>query len=68
MGPPLIFVGVLMMRFAVEIQWDEMRQALPAFVTMILMPLTYSIAYGLIGGIRYLHCFASLGLGRGPFG
>ncbi|KAK3230028.1 hypothetical protein Dsin_001909 [Dipteronia sinensis] len=28
-----------------------MRQAIPAFVTLILMPLTYSIAYGLIGGI-----------------
>ncbi|KAA8517520.1 hypothetical protein F0562_017850 [Nyssa sinensis] len=33
------------------IEWDDMRQAIPAFVTMILMPLTYSIAYGLIGGI-----------------
>ncbi|XP_057970952.1 adenine/guanine permease AZG1 [Malania oleifera] len=50
-GPPLILVGVLMMRSVVEIEWSDMRQAIPAFVTMILMPLTYSIAYGLIGGI-----------------
>ncbi|CAL1381289.1 unnamed protein product [Linum trigynum] len=50
-GPPLILVGVLMMRSVVEIEWDDMRQAIPAFVTLILMPLTYSIAYGLIGGI-----------------
>ncbi|MBA0585066.1 adenine/guanine permease AZG1 [Gossypium raimondii] len=50
-GPPLILVGVLMMRSAVEVEWEDMRQAIPAFVTMILMPLTYSIAYGLIGGI-----------------
>ncbi|XWS56957.1 hypothetical protein CRYUN_Cryun09bG0130200 [Craigia yunnanensis] len=50
-GPPLILVGVLMMRAVVEIEWDDMRQAIPAFVTLILMPLTYSIAYGLIGGI-----------------
>ncbi|KAJ6395236.1 hypothetical protein OIU77_020492 [Salix suchowensis] len=50
-GPPLILVGVLMMRSVVEIKWDDMRQAIPAFVTMIMMPLTYSIAYGLIGGI-----------------
>ncbi|KAM7526580.1 hypothetical protein LguiA_016482 [Lonicera macranthoides] len=50
-GPPLILVGVLMMKSVVEIEWDDMRQAIPAFVTMILMPLTYSIAYGLIGGI-----------------
>ncbi|KAG5558106.1 hypothetical protein RHGRI_008127 [Rhododendron griersonianum] len=50
-GPPLILVGVLMMRSVVEINWDDMREAIPAFVTLILMPLTYSIAYGLIGGI-----------------
>ena len=50
-GPPLILVGVLMMRAVVEIEWDDMRQAIPAFVTLLLMPLTYSIAYGLIGGI-----------------
>ncbi|XP_057435376.1 adenine/guanine permease AZG1-like [Lotus japonicus] len=50
-GPPLILVGVMMMRCVVEIQWDDMREAVPAFVTILLMPLTYSIAYGLIGGI-----------------
>lgn len=50
-GPPLILVGVLMMRSVVDIEWDDMRQAIPAFLTLILMPLTYSIAYGLIGGI-----------------
>ena len=40
-----------MMRSVVDIDWDDMRQAIPAFVTLILTPLTYSIAYGLIGGI-----------------
>ncbi|KAI9116216.1 hypothetical protein K1719_013146 [Acacia pycnantha] len=50
-GPPLILVGVMMMRCVVEIKWDDMREAIPAFVTIMLMPLTYSIAYGLIGGI-----------------
>ncbi|KAF9670448.1 hypothetical protein SADUNF_Sadunf13G0070000 [Salix dunnii] len=50
-GPPLILVGVLMMKSVVEIEWNDMRQAIPAFMTLILMPLTYSIAYGLIGGI-----------------
>lgn len=50
-GPPLILVGVLMMKSVVEIDWEDMRQAIPAFATLILMPLTYSIAYGLIGGI-----------------
>ncbi|XP_075499994.1 adenine/guanine permease AZG1-like [Primulina tabacum] len=50
-GPPLILVGVPMMRAVVEVEWDDMRQAIPASVTLLLMPLTYSIAYGLIGGI-----------------
>ncbi|XP_004240877.1 adenine/guanine permease AZG1 [Solanum lycopersicum] len=50
-GPPLILVGVMMMKAVVEVEWDDMRQAIPAFVTLILTPLTYSIAYGLIGGI-----------------
>jgi xanthine/uracil/vitamin C permease (AzgA family) len=30
---------------------SQVRQAVPAFITIVLMPLTYSIAYGLIGGI-----------------
>ncbi|KAH9314757.1 hypothetical protein KI387_023384 [Taxus chinensis] len=50
-GPPLILVGVLMMKSVLEIDWENMREAIPAFITLIVMPLTYSIAYGLIGGI-----------------
>lgn len=50
-GPPLILVGALMMKSVVEIDWEDMKQGIPAFMTLILMPLTYSIAYGLIGGI-----------------
>ncbi|KAM6598860.1 hypothetical protein CsatA_018469 [Cannabis sativa] len=50
-GPPLILVGVLMMKSVKDINWEDMREAIPAFITLILTPLTYSIAYGLIGGI-----------------
>ncbi|PKI37444.1 hypothetical protein CRG98_042159 [Punica granatum] len=50
-GPPLVLVGAMMMKAIVEIEWDDMRQVIPAFVTLMLMPLTFSIAYGLIGGI-----------------
>ncbi|GFQ05328.1 adenine/guanine permease azg1, partial [Phtheirospermum japonicum] len=50
-GPALLVVGVMMMRAVVEVEWGDMRQAIPAFLTLILMPLTYSIAYGLIAGI-----------------
>ncbi|XP_042423900.1 adenine/guanine permease AZG1-like [Zingiber officinale] len=40
-----------MMKTVVEVEWENMREAIPAFVTIILMPLTYSITYDLIGGI-----------------
>lgn len=50
-GPPLVLVGVMMMRSVTEIDWNDMRQGIPAFITLILMPLTNSVAYGLIGGI-----------------
>lgn len=50
-GPPLVIVGVLLMRPVVEIDWSDLGEAIPAFVTIILMPLTYSIAYGLLAGI-----------------
>jgi AGZA family xanthine/uracil permease-like MFS transporter len=46
-----VLVGVMMMRSVAEVDWVDMRQAVPAFLTLALMPLTYSIAYGLIGGI-----------------
>lgn len=41
----------MMMKSVVEINWEDLQEAIPAFITIILMPLTYSIAYGLIGGI-----------------
>ncbi|KAL6977541.1 Adenine/guanine permease azg1 [Sarracenia purpurea var. burkii] len=66
-GPPLILVGVLMMRSVVEIQWDDMREAIPAFATLILMPLTYSIAYGLIGGIGTYIVLHVWDMGEGQF-
>jgi AGZA family xanthine/uracil permease-like MFS transporter len=50
-GPALILVGAMMMENVVDIDWANVRQAVPAFITIVMMPLTYSIAYGLIGGI-----------------
>lgn len=58
-GPALVVVGALMMESVVDIEWSSPRQAIPAFLTITLMPLTYSIAYGLVAGIgSYLaiHC------------
>jgi len=51
MGGALIIVGALMARSLVKIKWDNPAHAITAFITVIMMPLTYSIAYGLIAGI-----------------
>lgn len=50
-GCVLILVGSMMVRAVTEINWRYMGDAVPAFITMALMPFTYSIADGLIGGI-----------------
>ena len=49
-APALIIVGCLMMRGVTKIDWDDMTEAIPAFLTMILMPLTFSITEGLAFG------------------
>lgn len=50
-GPSLVLVGAMMMKVAREVEWAETKEAVPAFLTMILMPLTYSIANGIIAGV-----------------
>ena len=45
-GPALIAVGALMMMNIVRIPWDQSAVMLPCFVTIITIPLTFSIAYG----------------------
>ena len=47
----LIIVGSLMMRQAADIDWSDLEVAIPAFITMILMPFAYSIAAGIAWGI-----------------
>ena len=54
-APALILVGVMMMEPVVRIDWTNFREAIPAFVTLILMPVAYSISDGiLIGLITYV--------------
>jgi len=43
-APALIIVGSLMLKNIVKIPWDDIAEALPAFITIIAMPFTYSIA------------------------
>ncbi|KAI0399247.1 purine transporter [Xylaria palmicola] len=50
-GSVLILVGSMMMPAAKDINWRYLGDAVPAFVTIVVMPFTYSIAYGLIAGI-----------------
>ncbi len=48
--PALVLVGFLMMQQVTEISWDDLDIAIPAFLTIILMPFTYSITVGIGAG------------------
>ena len=50
-GPALILVGVMMCSGVNKIEWDNFSESIPAFVTMLLMPLCYSISDGIMIGI-----------------
>jgi AGZA family xanthine/uracil permease-like MFS transporter len=53
-APALILVGVLMSQSIGHVRWSEFTEALPAFITMVATPLTFSIATGLsLGLISY---------------
>ena len=54
-GPVLVVVGVFMMAPIKNIEWGDYSEAIPAFLTLILMPLAYSISDGImIGMISYV--------------
>lgn len=54
-APALIFVGFLMVSAVVEINFNDMTEAVPAYLCLIAMPLTYSISEGIaIGVISYV--------------
>ena len=61
-APALIIVGVMMMPAIKRIHWEDYCKAIPAFLTVIMMPLAYSISDGiLIGVIAYVLCHAVAG-------
>ena len=61
-APALIIVGVMMMGSVKNIHWEDYCKAIPAFVTLIMMPLAYSISDGiLLGVISYVLCHAVAG-------
>ncbi|HEX3178765.1 MAG TPA: NCS2 family permease [Methylomirabilota bacterium] len=49
-APALVMVGFYMMTVARDIPWDEYDEAIPAFVTMLVMPFTWSITNGIGAG------------------
>ncbi|MGN1094927.1 MAG: NCS2 family permease [Eubacteriales bacterium] len=54
-APALIYVGVLMLKNFSKVDMTDLRSAVPAFLTLVMMPLTYSIANGIgIGAISYV--------------
>jgi len=57
-APVLVLVGVLMMGEAAKVSWEDMSEAVPAFLTIILMPLTYSITNGMIFGLLFAAGFS----------
>ncbi|MGB9457866.1 MAG: NCS2 family permease [Bryobacteraceae bacterium] len=63
-APALIIVGSLMMSSVAEIAWHDPEIAIPAFLTIMTIPLTYSIANGLAFGFT---AFTLLKLLRGKF-
>lgn len=50
-SPALIIVGLFMISAVAKINFDDITESLPAFVTLIFMPFTYSIAQGIVFGI-----------------
>jgi AGZA family xanthine/uracil permease-like MFS transporter len=50
-APALVFVGVFMMEPVKRIDFADYREAVPAFLTMVVMPLAFSIAEGIVAGV-----------------
>ena len=46
----LVFVGILMASSLIEVKWDDLTEATPAFITTAMMPFTYSITEGIAFG------------------
>ncbi|HZG71119.1 MAG TPA: NCS2 family permease [Chondromyces sp.] len=61
-SPALIIVGALMATEVKQINWDRLEVAIPAFITLIAMPLTFSVATGIaLGFILYPITMVALG-------
>ncbi len=62
-APALLIVGVMMMSSVRSIRWEDLTEAIPAFVTIFFIPLGFSIAEGLAAGL-ILYPFTKVASGR----
>ena len=61
-APALIYVGVLMLKNFAKVDMSDITAAVPAFLALIMMPLTYSISNGIaVGAIAYTVITAATG-------
>jgi AGZA family xanthine/uracil permease-like MFS transporter len=64
-APALILVGYMMMKCVKFIDWDDLTEAIPAFLSIVIMPLTLSITEGIsFGFISYVLLKLAAGKGR----
>ena len=64
-APALMMVGYLMMRIVADIDWDAPESAIPAFLIIAGIPLTFSISAGIgLGVIGYVLVMATTGKAR----
>ena len=64
-APALVMVGYLMIQLVGGIEWEAPEDAVPAFLTIVVMPFTYSIANGIGAGfISYVLLQTATGRGR----
>ncbi len=62
-GPALVIVGVMMLANTTSVDWGDYTEAIPAFVTMIMMPLSYSISDGIMLGL-IMYVLMKVGSGK----
>ncbi len=62
-APVIVVVGSFMLAAAARVDWDDASEALPAFLTLVLIPFTFNIAHGVAAGI-VAHVLIKAGAGR----
>ncbi len=62
-APVIVVVGSFMLAAAARVDWDDASEALPAFLTLVLIPFTFNIAHGVAAGI-VAHVLVKAGAGR----